>query len=354
MRTMTIGQEQREVSVISMGTLSIGGDSVWGANDDNESIRALHRAIDRGITWFDSSNFYGFGHAEEVLGRALKGRRDDFFISTKCGLEWDTGEGSPFFTRDGHLITRNLSPKAIRRSVEGSLKRLGTDHIDVLITHWQSVPPAFTPIAETAECLLQLKKEGKILGIGASNVELDQIKEYLSCLRLDLIQERYSMLDPTSFDRLNSFCEENGIVYQAYSVLERGLLTGAYRMDTPVSKGDARSDWCVWYEAHRRSRVLELLDSWKGLCKKYNTSQAGLTIAWTLEQASNINVDAGSRRVSAVEENARGGEFRIEPEDLAEMNKAIKKLIDEEGVVGGNPAGRGAPSGKDSLESSPE
>ena len=340
MRTMRIGQSGTEVSVISMGTLSIGGDGVWGANHDNESIRALHRAMDLGITWFDSSNFYGFGHAEEVLGKALAGKREKYYISTKCGMEWDTGEGSPFFERDGHKVTRNLSPKAIRRSVEGSLKRLGTDYVDLLITHWQSVPPAFTPIEETMGTLMDLKKEGKILGIGASNVTLDQIKEYQKYGPLDLIQERYSMLDPTSFDSLNGYCKENNIVYQAYSVLERGLLTGAYSMDTPVKPGDARNEWCVWYQHDRRKSIIELLDSWKPLCEKYQTSQAGLTIAWTLQQAPNLNVDAGSRRVKAVEENAQGGNFLIEQEDLCAMSAAITKILQEKGVVGGNPAGR--------------
>lgn len=340
MRQMKIGQEGREVSVISMGTLSIGGDGVWGGSDDAESIRAIHRAMELGINWFDSSNFYGYGHAEEVLGRAVKGRRDEVFISTKCGMEVDSGEGSPFFVRDGHVITRNLSTKAVRRSLEGSLKRLQTDHVDILITHWQSIPPAFTPIEETMSTLMDLKKEGKILGIGISNVELSQIQEYQKFGSVDLVQERYSMLDPTSFDRLNPYCEASGIVYQAYSVLERGLLTGAYTMDSVVKAGDARNEWCVWYQPNRRRCIIDLLDSWKPLCEKYHTSQAGLTIAWTLQQASNINVDAGSRRVKAVEENVQGGSFLIEEDDLAKMNAAIKKIIDEEGVVGGNPTGR--------------
>lgn len=340
MRKMQVGRTGMEVSVVSMGTLSIGGDGVWGANDDQESIRTIHRACELGITWFDSAAFYGFGHAEEVLGRALKNRRHKYFVSTKCGLDSDTGEGSPFFERDGHQITRNLSPKAVRRSLENSLRRLQTDYVDLLITHWQSVPPAFTPIEETMGTLLELKKEGKIRAIGASNVTIDHIQEYLTYGPLDLVQERFSMLDPTSFNALNGFCLEHGITYQAYSVLERGLLTGVYTMDNPVKPGDARNEWCVWYQPHRRQKVLALLDSWKPLCEKYGVTQAGLTIAWTLQQAPNINVDAGSRRITAVEQNAGGGEFLIEEGDLMSMNAAIKNLLDEEGVVGGNPLAR--------------
>ncbi len=340
MRTMQLGKTGATVSVVSMGTLSIGGDGVWGTNNDEESIRAIHRARDLGINWFDSANFYGFGHAETVLGKALAGSRDRCFISTKCGLDWDTGEGSPFFERDGHQISRDLSPRAVRRSLEGSLRRLGTDYVDLFITHWQSVPPAFTPIEETMGTLLDLKKEGKIRAIGASNVTLDHIKEYLAHGPLDLVQERFSMLDPTSFDALGRFCLEHSITYHAYSVLERGLLTGAYTMDTPIRPGDARNEWCAWYQPARRQKVIALLDSWRPLCEKYRTTQAGLTIAWTLAQAENINVDAGSRRAAAVEQNVRGGEFLIEPDDLAAMNAAIRRLIDAEGVVGGNPLAR--------------
>ncbi|RJW38219.1 aldo/keto reductase [Clostridiales bacterium TF09-2AC] len=340
MRRMKVGNTGMEASVISMGTLSIGGDGVWGANDDTVSIRTIHRALELGIDWFDSSNFYGFGHAEEVLGQALQGRRDKCFISTKCGLEWDTGEGSPFFTRDGHQIYRNLSPMAVRRSLEGSLRRLKTDYIDLYITHWQSVPPEFTPIEETMGTLMDLKKEGKIRAIGASNVTAEDIREYLKYGQLDLIQERYSMLDPTSYDRLNGLCLEHNITYQAYSVLERGLLTGAYTMESKVTPGDARNEWSVWYQPRRRKRIIDLIEAWKPLCDKYGTTQAGLTIAWTLQQAPNINVDAGSRRVEAIEQNARGGGFLIEDGDLSMMNAMIKTVLDEEGIVGGNPAGK--------------
>ena len=122
--------------------------------------------------------------------------------------------------------------------------------------------------------------------------------------------------------------------------MERGLLTGAYNMTPQVKPGDARNEWCVWYQPNRRKSIIDLLESWKLLCKKYQTSQAGRMIAWTLQQAPNINVDAGSQRVAAVEENARGGNFLIEQADLDAMSAAVKRILDEKGVVGGNPTGR--------------
>lgn len=333
MRKMTIGKTGFEVSVVSMGTLSIGGDGVWGHSDEAESIRTIRRACDLGITFFDTAAFYGFGRSETVLGKALAQDRSKYIVSTKCGLDWDTGEGSPFFERDGHQVTRDLSAKAVRRSLENSLRRLKMDYVDIGITHWQSVEPAFTPIEETMGTLLEMKKEGKLRAIGASNVTLEQIKEYMKYGQLDLVQERFSMLTPDSFRALNSFCVENGITYHAYSTLERGLLTGAYTMDSVITPGDARNEWSVWYQPQKRRKVIGMLREWEPLCAKYGCTQAALTIAWTTQQAPNVNVDAGSRRVEAVEQNARGGEILIEPQDLAAMNAAVGRILKEEGVT---------------------
>ena len=333
MRKMPLGKTGLDVTVFSMGTLSIGGDGVWGHSDEAESIRTIRRACDLGINFFDTAAFYGFGRSETVLGKALAQDRDKYVVSTKCGLDWDTGEGSPFFERDGHSVSRDLSPKAVRRSLENSLKRLGTDHVDLCITHWQSVEPAFTPIAETMGTLLDMKREGKLRAIGASNISLEQVKEYMKYGRLDLVQERFSMLSPAKFRELNAFCLANDITFHAYSTLERGLLTGAYTMESVIRPGDARNEWCEWYQPQKRRKVLDMLAAFAPLCGKYGCSQAALTIAWTLHQASNVNVDVGARRVASLEENVRGGEIRIEPEDLAAMNRAVNRLLSEEGAA---------------------
>jgi len=335
MKKMKLGQTGMEVSVVSMGTLPIGGDGVWGNSDEQESIRTIRRACDLGVTFFDTAAFYGFGRSETILGKALAQDRDKYIVSTKCGMDWDTGEGSPFFERDGHKVTRDLSPKAVRRSLENSLRRLNMDYVDICFTHWQSVEPAFTPIAETVGTLLDMKKEGKLRAIGASNVTLDEIKEYMKYVQLDVIQERFSMLSQISFLTLNQFCQENNITYHAYSVLERGLLTGAYTMDSVIKPGDARNEWSEWYQYDKRKEVICILDSWKPLCTKYDCTQSALTIAWTTQQAPNVNVDAGSRRVKAIEENVRGGEITIEKSDLQSMNLAVSKLLKEEGMKKG-------------------
>lgn len=330
MHVREIGDTGLLASVISMGTLSMGGDGVWGHSDDAESIRTIRKAVDLGITFFDTAAFYGYGHSEVLLGKALKEDRDKYIVSTKCGLDWDTGDGSYFFERDGHVITKNLTPRGIRRSVENSLRRLGMDYVDLCYTHWQAAESCMVPIADTMGELCRLRDEGKIRFIGASNVTLDQIKEYKKYGRLTAVQQRLSMLALDSFDEVSTFCIENRLLYHAYSIFERGLLTGAYNMDSVIKPGDARNEWCVWYQPKKRRLVLKLLDSWKPLLKKYDCTQAALTAAWTVQQAPNIIVDAGSRHPDAIAENARGGEIEIDPEDLLAMNTAVRTLNQEE------------------------
>jgi len=177
MRYKKLGNSDIDVSVVSLGAWAIGGDSNWGASDDDMSIRTIHEAHNLGITLLDTAPAYGLGHSEEVVGKALKGRRSDFVLSTKCGLVWDGGEGSVLMSRDGVTLLRNLSAKSVRKQLEESLKRLQTDYIDIFITHWQATEPFLVPIEETMGALNEFVREGKIRAIGISNVTADQIDE---------------------------------------------------------------------------------------------------------------------------------------------------------------------------------
>jgi len=131
METRKIGKSQLDASVLSMGSWAIGGGSWWGENDDEISIKAIHKSLEYGVNWIDTAPVYGFGHSEEIVGKALKGKRDKAILSTKCGLQWYKEKGSKHFSRDGHEVYRDLSPEGIRRDLEYSLKRLDTDYIDV-------------------------------------------------------------------------------------------------------------------------------------------------------------------------------------------------------------------------------
>lgn len=328
MQTMKIGRTDMTVSRVSLGTLSIGGESVWGHSDETESLNTIARAREIGINFFDTAPVYGFGRSERILGRAVGNKRDDYIISSKVGLVWDLDEGPILYERDGYTVRRNLTAANIKREIDLTLHRLNMDHIDIYYTHWQSIDPFLIPIEETMGALCDLKKEGKIRAIGASNVSKEQIEEYLKYGRLDVIQNRLSMLDQTAFREVNQLCLENDITYHAYSPFERGLLTGAVDMNFEVKPGDARSA-IHWYQPEQRRQVLDMLESWKPLCEKYGCSLAGLVVAWTLALAPNINVDAGSRRVKTIEENAYGGTFKLTQEELDGMNAQINYLLDK-------------------------
>ena len=158
METRQIGKSGIETSALALGCWAIGGGSWWGDNDDQMSVDTIHRAFDLGIRWIDTARVYGFGHSEEVVGRALKELpRDQVIISTKCALQWYEQKGEYHFSRDGHEVYRDLSPKAIRRDLEKSLQALGTDYIDVYYTHWQCKTYGVVPVAETMEELLKMR-----------------------------------------------------------------------------------------------------------------------------------------------------------------------------------------------------
>ena len=224
------------------GSWAIGGGSWWGDNDDALSVKAILTAVEQGITWVDTAPIYGLYHSEEVVGEAMKHiDRDKVVLSTKCGLEWR--HESPILHKvvDGVQVYRDLSAKGIIKDVEDSLRRLHTDHLDVLYTHWQSPDFGVYPLEETMEAMMKLKEQGKIRAIGASNVTSDIIRGYCKYGQLDVIQEKYSLLTRRVEKQLLPTCKELGVSVQAYSPLEQGLLTGKVTMDTTYPEGSTRN-----------------------------------------------------------------------------------------------------------------
>lgn len=322
-----IGNSGIKAAAIALGTWAAGGDAAWGGRNDEMAVEAIRTAIDKGINLIDTAPAYGLGHSERLVGRAIKGRRHDLIISTKCGLLWDTEEGSLHLTRDGKKMYRNLSKKAVKLGLEESLKNLGTDYIDIFITHWQSVEPFKVPISETMEALLGLKKEGKIRAIGISNATPEHVEEYLKYGPIDLIQERYSMLTRDNAEKnMLPLCEKYNITLQAYMPLEQGLLTGKVTMDSVFADNDVRSA-ISWYEPENRIKVINMLQGWEPLCKKYNCEISHLVIAWTLARSERINVLCGGRKPQHVAQNAKAAEVVLESSHIEKMNKDIAALI---------------------------
>ena len=328
MHIMEIGKSGIKTPRISMGTWAIGGGTWWGDNDDRESVRAIQCALDSGVKWIDTAPVYGLGHSEEVVGKALHGQRDKAILSTKCGLQWGSTNGTFHKMIEGTAIYRDLSAKGIRKSLEESLRRLNTDYIDVLYTHWQSEEPDFIPIEETMGELMKMKKEGKIRAIGASNVNINDIEEYLKFGQLDVIQEKYSMLDRKAEMLLLPFCETHNISVQAYSPLEQGLLTGKVSAETKLRPGDVRNN-NIWWKQGNRDKVVDMLRSWKPLAEKYGCTIGNLVIAWTVMRSDSINMLCGARKTEQVSENVKAGLLQLDKEDYERMLKDSDEVICE-------------------------
>ncbi len=324
-----LGNSGLSASVVGLGAWVLGGGQLWGKDtDDAESIRAIQKAIDLGINLIDTAPAYGFGRSEVVVGKALKGRRDRAIIATKCGLWWDDTRGSYFADFDGRKIYRSLRPDTLRIEIENSLTRLGVDCIDLYQTHWPSVAPDFTPVADTMATLLALKDQGKIRALGVSNVSLAELKENIRCGGVVSDQFRYSLLNRDAEKEILPFCANNNIATLTYMSLEQGLLTGKISMDRVFSPSEFRANeyWNAWLVPVNRRRVLDLLARWKEVTDKYGCTLAQLVIAWTVAQPGVTHVLAGGRNLQQVTENAAAGELGLEPDDIKRMRDDVVRL----------------------------
>lgn len=325
MRLRKLGNTNLQVSAVALGTWAIGGGPWWGETNDAESIRTIQAALDAGINFIDTAAVYGFGRSEEVIGKAIQGRRDRVVLATKCALWWKDTRGSLFFSQDGHDVRRSLRPETIREEIELSLRRLQTDYIDLYQTHWQSVEPDFTPIADTMACLTQLKKQGKIRAIGVSNASIEQMDQYRAAGVLDSAQPRYSMLDRTIESGITAYCIKHNISILAYSPLEQGLLTGKIGMDRTFSETEYRNA-IPWFRPGPRQRVLNMLAGWRDLTNHYHCTLSQLVIAWTIQQPGITVALCGARHPGQVQENATAGDLELQPADMQRIRRDLEQL----------------------------
>ena len=316
-----LGQSGIEASVVAFGAWAVGG-WWWGGADDSESIGAIRKALDLGITFIDTAPAYGLGHSEEVVGRAIKGRRDEVVLATKCGLVWHTDRGNHFFDETGKSVRRYLGAESIRYEVEQSLRRLQTDVIDLYQTHWQD---ATTPIEETMGALLELKQEGKIRAIGVSNATVEQMDEYRKAGPLDADQEKYSMLERKLDETQLPYCERENIAVLAYSPLAQGLLTGKVTCDRALQEGDCRAEEAK-FSIENRTRILAFLERVRPMADEHQATLAQLAIAWTLARPGLSHSLAGARSAAQVGENAKAGDIVLTPEELAQIDEALSRL----------------------------
>lgn len=317
-----IGRSGVKASAVGLGTWAIGG-WMWGGTDEAESIAAIQASLDAGVTLIDTAPAYGLGRSEEIVGKALAGRRDKAVIATKCGLVWHTGKGNHFFDQDGRPVHRHLGRDSIVHEVEESLRRLGTDHIDLYITHWQDET---TPIEETVAVLEELKQAGKIRAIGASNVSREELGEYIATGSLDAIQERFSMIDRQIEADLLPLTIANGVSTLSYSSLALGLLSGTIGPERVFSGDDQRKDNPRFSVANRR-KAKDFSEAIRPVAERHEASIAQTVIAWTLAQPGVTFALCGARNPAQALDNARAGTLRLSTADLAAIDTAISAQL---------------------------
>lgn len=302
-----------DVGRIGLGAMTMTG--VYGADglDESESIRTIHRAIELGVTLIDTAEIYGPFTNEEVVGRALKGKRDQVVLATKFGFVSHPREGP------GHI---DSSPASIRIAVEGSLKRLGTDHIDLYYQH--RVDPN-TPIEDTVGTLAELVAEGKVRHIGLSEAWVDNIRRAHAVHPIAALQSEYSLWTRDQEEQVLPLLRELGIGFVAYSPLGRGFLTGSIRSADQVA-GDSRAGNPRFSDENFQHNF-RLVEQVEAIAAEVGATPAQVAIAWLLAQGNDIAPIPGTRRVSRVEENVAA--------DVVVLTKEqVQKLTDMPAAAG--------------------
>lgn len=317
METRKLGKNGPQITTIGLGSWAIGGSGTsfsWGEQDDSDSIKAIHAALDSGVNWIDTAAVYGFGHSEEVVGKAVQGRRDGVLLFTKCGnVKADN-------SRDA---VRDLSPASIRQECEDSLRRLGTDHIDLYQFHWPDNRTG-TPIEESWATMRELVKEGKVRYAGVSNFDPDLIKRCLSVGPVDSLQPPYSLLRRDyQTDGTLDFCRENGIGVIVYSPMQAGLLTGKFDI-SKLAEDDWRRRNRMFTEP-QLSRNLAFIELIRPIAERHGKTIGQLAIAWVLMNPAITGAIVGARNPEQAAENAGAADWRLTDAEMAEIKQAIEE-----------------------------
>jgi len=322
-----LGTSSLEVSAISFGAWAVGG-WMWGGNDRDDALNAIHAAYDHGITTIDTAPAYGQGLSEEIVGEAIKKiPRDKIQILTKYGLRWDLKKGKfHFSSKDNHGrdidLYKYAAADAIQSECEDSLQRLGTDYIDLYQIHW---PDPTTSIEETMTAISQLVKQGKVRFAGVCNYDSTQLREAQQSVNLVSDQVPYSMLNRKIEKDVVPYCMANNLSILAYSPLERGLLTGKIGTDHVFAEGDHRPALNS-YKHENIVRTNAFLERIKPIAKDKNASLAQLVIKWTIEQPGITVALVGARNARQATENAKAVDVKLTTEEINFINEQLNEL----------------------------
>ena len=326
MEKRTLGKSALPVSPIAFGAWAIGG-WMWGGADKKDAIRAIHACLDHGVTSLDTAPIYGFGQSEEIVGEAIKGKRDSYEILTKCGMCWEGTKGDYFFTtNDNSGVQREIHTYSGRDSIiaecEDSLRRLGTDYIDLYQVHW---PDSTTPIEEAMEAFRILLEQGKISAAGVSNYSVEQMEQASSVVELSSNQMPYSMVRRDIEQDVVPWCMDHDCGILAYSPLQRGLLTGKITPDYPFAPGDNRPE-TPHFKINNLIKTNKFLDKIKPLAEEKGATLSQLVIAWTLCQPGITVAFVGARTEEQVKQNAGALDVQLSADELNEINRELDKL----------------------------
>jgi len=320
-----LGTTGLTVSAIGFGCWEMGNPD-YGRSDDQEMIAAVHRAIELGVTLFDTAPNYGFGGSEEVLGRALEARRKDIVLVSKVGITWDPVTRTTKF--DGRYST-------IKRINEESLRRLGTDHLDLVLMHW---PDPETPIAETMRALEELRSEGKALHVGVSNFSAYELREARKHAPICANEVGYNLFDRRWEHEMFPTADELGIGIMAYGPMAHGLLTGTLPRENAFDERDWRREGNIFGQrlfGPNLSANLDVADNLLTVADRIGTSLPLLALAWVLRNPSVSVALSGCRSPREIEENIRALEVTLDAEALAAIDQALTAAKGQTQVVPG-------------------
>ncbi len=307
MKTRQLGRSGLSVSALGLGCM--GMSDFYGQRDDEQSIRTLHRALELGVTFLDTADMYGPFTNEQLLGRALKGRRQEATIATKFGIQRDPD--------NPEKRGINGRPEYVRSACEASLKRLGTDHIDLYYQH--RVDPN-TPIEETVGAMSRLVEEGKVRFLGLSEAAPDTLRRACQVHPITALQTEYSLWSREPEDEILPTCRELGVGFVPYSPLGRGFLTGQIKKFEDLDADDYRRH-TPRFQGENFQKNLDLVARIKEIATEKDCTPAQLALAWVLAQGDDIVPIPGTKRVSYLEENVAAASLQLTTQDLDRINE---------------------------------
>jgi aryl-alcohol dehydrogenase-like predicted oxidoreductase len=310
MQKKRLGNSDMELTPIGVGAWAMGGGGwafAWGAQDDSQSIAAIHAALDHGVNWIDTAAVYGLGHSEEVVARALEGRANKPYVFTKCARIWN----------EKREIGKSLKADSIRRECENSLRRLKLDTIDLYQMHW---PEPDEDIEEGWTTLAKLREEGKVRWIGVSNFNVQQMERCRKIAPITSLQPPYSAISPEIETEVLPYCQRHGIGVIVYSPMKSGLLTGKMTHERVAAfpEDDFRKRALAFQEPNL-TRNLELADLMKAIGARHGRSAGEVAIAWTLRHPAVTAAIVGMRSAEQTEGVIGALDFHLSESEVAEI-----------------------------------